>query len=45
MAFQTSAERNHWLHRYLAIYNGRRSHMDLAGRTPIKQLGLLRATE
>jgi hypothetical protein len=45
MAFQTSAERNRWLPRYLAIYNGRRCHMALAGRTPIQQLGLLRATE
>ena len=45
MAFQTSAERNHWLPRYLAIYNGRRCHMALAGPTPIQQLGLLRATE
>jgi len=24
MAFQTSAERNHWWRRYLTIYNGRR---------------------
>jgi hypothetical protein len=45
MAFHTSAERNQWLPRYLAIYNGPRYHMDLAGRTPIQQLGLLRATE
>lgn len=45
MAFQTSAERNRWLPRYLAIYNGRRCHMALADRTPIQQLGLLRATE
>ena len=45
MAFQTSAERNCWLSRYLAIYNGRRCHMALAGRTPFQQLGLLRATE
>ena len=45
MAFHTSAERNRWLPRYLAIYNGRRCHMALAGRTPIQQLGLLRATE
>ena len=45
MAFQTSAERNHWLPRYLAIYNGRRCHMALAGRTAIQQLGLLRSTE
>ena len=45
MAFQTSAERNHWLPRYLPIYNGRRRHMALGGRTPIQQLGPLRATE
>ena len=45
MAFQTSTERNHWLPLYLAIYNGRRFHMALAGRTPFQQLGLLRATE
>ena len=45
MAFQTAAERNHWLPRCLAIYKGRRCHMALAGRTPIQQLGLLRATE
>ena len=36
MAFQTSTERNRWLPRYLAIYNGRRCHMALAGRTPIR---------
>ena len=45
MAFQTSTERNRWLPRYLAIYNGRRVHMALTGRTPFQQLGLLRATE
>lgn len=45
MAFQTSTERNRWLQRYLAIYNGHRCHMALAGRTPIQQLGLLRANE
>ena len=45
MAFQTSTERNRWLPRYLAICNGRRCHMALAGRTPFQQLGLLRATE
>ncbi len=45
MAFQTSAERNRWLPCYLAIYNGRRCHMALASRTPIRQLELLRATE
>ena len=45
MPFQTSGERNQWLPRYLAIYNGRRCHMALAGQTPIQQLRLLRATE
>ena len=45
MAFQTSEERNSWLPRYLAIYNGRRCHMALAGRTPFQQLSLLTATE
>ena len=45
MPFQTSGERNQWLPRYLAIHNGRRCHMALAGRTPIQQLGWLRATE
>ena len=34
MAFRTAAERNHWLPRCLAIDNGRRCHMALAGRTP-----------
>jgi transposase InsO family protein len=45
MSFQSSEERNRWLSRYLAIYNGRRCHMALAGRTRFQQLGLLRATE
>jgi transposase InsO family protein len=45
MAFQTSTERNRWLPRYLTIYIGRRCHMALTGRTPIQQLGLLRASE
>ena len=45
MAFQTSTEQNRWLPRYLAIYDGRRCHVALAGRTPFQQLGLLRATE
>ncbi len=31
--------------RYLAIYNGRTCHRGLAGRTPIQQLDLLRATQ
>ena len=45
LAFNTSAERNRWLPRYLAIYNGRRRHMALAARTPFQQLALLAATE
>ena len=45
MAFQSSEERNSWLPSYLAIYNGRRCHMALAGRTPFQQLCLLTATE
>jgi hypothetical protein len=45
LSFQSSEERNRWLGRYLAIYNGRRCYMALAGRTPSQQLGLLRATE
>lgn len=45
MCFQSSAERNRWLGRYLAIYNHRRCHMALAGRTPSQQHALLRATE
>jgi transposase InsO family protein len=45
MSFQGSEERNRWLGRYLGIYNGRRCHMGLAGRTSFQQLGLLRATE
>ena len=45
MAFNTSTERNRWLPRYPAIYNCRRCHMALAGRTPFQQLELLRANE
>ena len=45
VSFQSPAERNRWLERYLAIYNHRRCHMALAGRTPYQQLALLRATE
>jgi transposase InsO family protein len=45
LSFQSSEERNRWLGRYLAIYNGRRCHMALSGRTPFEQLELLRATE
>jgi len=43
--FQSSAERNCWLGRYLAFYNRRMCHMALAGRTTFQQLALLRATE
>ena len=45
MVFQTSEERNSWLPRYLAIYNGRRCHKPLAGCTPFLQFWLLTATE
>jgi hypothetical protein len=45
MSFQSSVERNRWLSRYLAIYNGRRCLMSLAGRTPVQQLGRLLASE
>jgi hypothetical protein len=45
MSFQSSAERNRWLGRYLSMYYRRRCHMALAGRTPYQQLSLLRATE
>jgi hypothetical protein len=38
MAYQTSEERNQWLPRYLGIYNGRRCHMALGGRTPRQSL-------
>jgi transposase InsO family protein len=45
MPFQTSGERNRWLPRYLAIYNGHKCYMVLASRSPDQQLGPLRATE
>ena len=45
MPFTSSEERKRWLPRYLAIYNGRRGHMALAGRTPFQQLNRLRVTE
>jgi hypothetical protein len=34
LSFQSSEQRNSWLSPYLAIYNGLRSHMALAFRTP-----------
>jgi hypothetical protein len=43
--FTSSEERKHWLPRYLSIYNGRRCHMRLAGRTPFQQLNRLRLAE
>ena len=45
MPFTSSEERKLWLPRYLAIYNGRRCHMALAGSTPFQQLNRLRVTE
>jgi transposase InsO family protein len=45
MPFNSSEERKRWLPRYLAIYNGRRCHMAIGGRTPIQQLNRLRVTE
>jgi hypothetical protein len=45
MPFTSSKERKRCLPRYLAIYNGRRCHMALAGRTPFQQLQRLRVTE
>jgi hypothetical protein len=33
VSFQCLDERNRWLSRYSAIYNGRSCHMALAGRT------------
>ena len=43
MAFQTSDERNRWLPRYLALYNGRRCHMALGGLSPQQRLAALLA--
>jgi transposase InsO family protein len=34
MAFQNSQERDHWLPRYLSIYNRLRKHSALGGRSP-----------
>ncbi len=38
MPFQTSAERNSWLPRYLGLYNGHRCHMALGGLSPQQSL-------
>jgi transposase InsO family protein len=45
MVYTSSEERKHWLPRYLAIYDGRRCHMGLAGRTRFQQLNRLRVTQ
>jgi hypothetical protein len=45
MPYTSSEERKRWLPRYLAINNGRRCHMALAGCTPFQQLQRLRVTE
>jgi transposase InsO family protein len=45
MSFNSSEERKCWLPRYLSIYNGRRCHMAIDGRTPFQQLQRLRVTE
>jgi hypothetical protein len=43
--YQTSAERNHWLPRYLEIYNDHRCHMALGGLTPQQYLQRLLIAE
>jgi len=45
MPFTSSEERKRWLPRYLSIYNDRRCHMAIGGRTPFQQLQRLRVTE
>jgi hypothetical protein len=44
-SFTSSEECKRWLPRYLAIYNGRRSHMAIGGLTPFQQLNRLQVTE
>ena len=41
MAFQNSKERDHWLPRYLSIYNRLRKHSALGGRSPQQRLNEL----
>ena len=41
MAFQNSQERDHWLPRYLSIYNRLRKHSALGGRSPQQRLNEL----
>ena len=45
MPFQTSAERNSWLPRYLGLYNGHRCHMALGGLSPQQSLQRLLKAE
>jgi hypothetical protein len=41
MAFQNSQERDHWLPRYLSIYNRLRKYSALGGRSPQQRLNEL----
>ncbi|WP_231596289.1 hypothetical protein [Synechococcus sp. CBW1108] len=43
--YQTSAERNCWLPRYLGIYNGIRCHMALGGLSDQQRLKRLLIAE
>jgi hypothetical protein len=45
MLFTNSEERKLWLPRYLAIYNSRRCHMPIGGRSLFQQLNRLRVAE
>jgi len=45
MPYQTSVERNHWLPRYLGLYNVRRSHMALGGLSPKQRLNQLMSAQ
>ena len=45
IAYQTSNERNHWLSRFLGIYNGHRCHMALGGLTHQQSLQRLLIAE
>jgi hypothetical protein len=38
---QSAQERDHWLPRYLSIYNRLRKHSDLGGRSPQQRLNEL----
>ena len=45
MSYQTSEEQNHWLPRYLGIYNSHRCNMALGGLTPQQSLQRLLIAE